>query len=104
VSVSNPDSLQVPSPEDHMPQDIDIVVLDGGLAPERIKSHLVSVNPSFFLVPSTNPRNTYKVLWYNLSAASSYLRASHACKVDILVPGRSQLILGVGVPFSNDYI
>jgi hypothetical protein len=47
----------------------------------------VSTNPSFFLVKSRNPRNTYKVLWYNLRGASSYLRAEHACKVDVLIPG-----------------
>jgi len=72
-----------------IPNDIDIVVLNSGPTPdsEEIKRRLVSVNPSFFLVPSTNPRNTYKVLWYNLRAASSHLRPSHACKVDILVPG-----------------
>ena len=47
----------------------------------------MSTNSSFFLVPSSNPRNTYKVLWYNLQAASSHLRPQHACKVDILIPG-----------------
>ena len=47
----------------------------------------MSTNPSFFLVPSRNPRNTYKVLWYNLRGASSYLRDVHACKVDVLIPG-----------------
>jgi hypothetical protein len=62
-------------------------VLDSGLAPEQIKNRLVSVNPLFFLVPSTNPRNTYKVLWYNLHATSSNLRTYYACKIDILVPG-----------------
>lgn len=45
----------------------------------------MSVNPLFFLVPSTNPRNTYKVLWYNLRPHS--ILPSHACKVDILIPG-----------------
>jgi len=69
-----------------IPNDIDIVVLESGLTPEEIKRRLVSANPLFFLVPSTNPRNTYKVLWYNLRAASSRLHPSHACKVDILVP------------------
>jgi len=70
-----------------VPSDIDIVVLNGGLTTEDIKKRLVSANPLFFLVPSTNPRNTYKVLWYNLRAASSHHRPTHACKVDILVPG-----------------
>ena len=62
-------------------------MLDSGLTPEEIKKRLVSADPLFFLVPSTNPRNTYKVLWYNLRATSSYLPPLHACKVDILVPG-----------------
>jgi len=70
-----------------VPNDIDIVVLDSGLTPEEIKRRLVSANPSFFLVPSTNPRNTYKVLWYNLRATSCLFPPSHACKVDVLVPG-----------------
>jgi len=70
-----------------IPNDVDIVVLNSGLAPEEIKKRLVSANPLFFLVPSTNPRNTYKVLWYNLCATSFQRLPLHACKVDILVPG-----------------
>lgn len=71
-----------------VPNDIDIVVLNSGVTTEDIKRRLVFANPLFFLVPSTNPRNTYKVLWYNLRAASSsYVPPSHACKVDILIPG-----------------
>ncbi|KAG6871333.1 hypothetical protein C0995_005969 [Termitomyces sp. Mi166 len=47
---------------------------------EAIKSLIVSSNNSFYLRPSINPANTYKVLWYTLS----YRRS---CKVDILIPG-----------------
>lgn len=63
-------------------QDIDIIVLNSILPPEAIKELLVFQDPNFFLVPSTNPRNTYKVLWYRLDGD---LR--QACKIDILVPG-----------------
>jgi len=68
-----------------VPNDIDIVVLNTNSTQEEIKRRLVSVDPLFFLIPSTNPRNTYKVLWYNLHPRSSF--PSHACKVDILIPG-----------------
>jgi len=67
------------------PNDVDIVVLDSTFTQEDIKRRLVAVDPMFFLVPSTNPRATYKVLWYNLRAVSFY--PFHACKVDILIPG-----------------
>lgn len=66
-------------------QDIDVVVLGSGLEQEEIKRRLARADPAFFLVSSTNPRNTYKILWYNLLGAG--YRRSRACKVDILIPG-----------------
>jgi len=60
-----------------------MLVLTTSMDSEEIKRLLVSEDSSFFLVPSTNPSNTYRVLWYSLS--------SQQCKVDILTPG----VLGV---------
>jgi hypothetical protein len=82
-----------------VPNDVDIVVLDSTSTAEEIKRRLVSVNPSFFLVSSTNPRNTYKILWYNLGAQS--YPPSHACKVDILMPGGDLNIPSIPNQFIN---
>jgi len=65
-------------------QDVDVIVLNLWTSwdVEDVKQLLERENENFFLVPSTNPRNTYQVLWYSLST-----RNFRACKVDILVPG-----------------
>lgn len=65
------------------PNDVDLVVFTDG-DPEDIKDILVYSNDKFYLVPSTNPRNTYRVLWFSLPASRGQPRA---CKVDVLVPG-----------------
>src|SRR5262245_56816068 len=75
-----------------------MVVLTQGMDAETIKALLVAGDSKFFLVRSTNPRNTYRVLWYRLSSttsgSSSYTSLyrdtyyySRKCKVDILIPG-----------------
>lgn len=66
-------------------QDIDIVIMDSILDQEDIKRRIVAADSAFFLVASTNYRNHYKILWYNLDTSGS--PGSRACKVDILVPG-----------------
>lgn len=66
-------------------QDIDVVIFSSGLEQEEIKRRIVYADPAFFLVASTNRRNTYKILWYNLHGAGRPV--SRACKVDILIPG-----------------
>lgn len=63
------------------------MVLTDTMDTEEIKDLLVDLDSKFFLVPSSNPRNTYRVLWYTLSAA----RRPRTCKVDILVPGPGAL-------------
>lgn len=55
---------------------------------ETLKRLLVREDPRFYLVSSRNPRATYKVLWYSLSARiSRYPLPTIDCKVDILIPG-----------------
>jgi len=51
------------------------------LGQEALKSKLVSVNSSFYLVAARNPLALYKVLWYHLSDTDSTV------KVDLLFPG-----------------
>ena len=63
-------------------QDVDVVVFNQRANAENVKDYLVSVNDRFYLVDSTNPRNTYKILYYSISR-----RPSLGCKVDILTPG-----------------
>lgn len=48
--------------------------------PEDIKDIIESYDNNFYLVPSANPANTYRILWYALPR-------ERTCKVDILVPG-----------------
>ncbi|KAI0658186.1 hypothetical protein C8Q70DRAFT_918106 [Cubamyces menziesii] len=64
------------------PNDIDLVVLTNLYGQETLKSMLVAADSSFYLVPSRNPRATYKVLWYRNAATFSL-----SWKVDILLPG-----------------
>jgi hypothetical protein len=47
---------------------------------EDIKDLFESADDRFYLVPSANPSNTYRVLWYELWGG-------RVCKVDILTPG-----------------
>ena len=60
---------------------------------ETIKDSIVSRDDRYYLVPSTNPQNTYQVLWFRLTAVDSERelvgRATkeRSCKVDILIPG-----------------
>ncbi|KAF8515170.1 hypothetical protein JB92DRAFT_80301 [Gautieria morchelliformis] len=63
------------------PNDLDVLCLTQIWEQEALKSRLVELNPKFYLVPSRNPRATYKVLWYHISETDSCL------KVDILLPG-----------------
>jgi len=69
--------------EHRVPNDVDVVVFTNR-DPEDIKDLLVSSNDKFYLVPSTNPQNTYQVLWYSFPAPQRWRRS---CKVDILIPG-----------------
>ena len=62
-------------------QDVDILCLDWNLGQEALKSKLVSLNSSFYLVAARNPLASYKVLWYRLADTDS------AVKVDLLFPG-----------------
>jgi hypothetical protein len=73
------------------PQDVDIVILNlwDSWDVEEVKALLAESDDSFHLVPSRNPRNDYKVLWYRLSPRS---RRGRRCKVDILVPGTMEIL------------
>lgn len=66
-------------------QDADVIVLTR-MHTEDIKDILVGTNNKFFLVPSADPRNDWRVLWYLLYSGP---RGSppRSCKVDILIPG-----------------
>jgi hypothetical protein len=74
-----------------------MVVLTQTRSSESIKALLVASDSRFFTVPSKNPRNTYRVLWYSftspVSSSSSsysyrpYVYHIHKCKIDILTPG-----------------
>ncbi|KAI0266551.1 hypothetical protein BC834DRAFT_133836 [Gloeopeniophorella convolvens] len=61
------------------PNDVDVVVMTTR-AQEDMKRLLCDADSSFFRVPSTNPRNTYTVLWCHTSERRT------RCKVDILIP------------------
>jgi len=71
-----------------VPNDVDVIVLNlqESWDVEDVKQ-LLEGHENFFLVPSTNPRNTYQVLWYSLLSKKS----SRACKVDILAPGTLEI-------------
>ena len=64
---------------------MDVIVLTQDLDPEDIKDLLVSA-PEFHLVPSKNPNNTYRVLWFSLLTTTTN-DSTTRCKVDILTPG-----------------
>ncbi|KAG6853416.1 hypothetical protein C0991_004584 [Blastosporella zonata] len=59
-------------------QDVDIIVVTD-MDPEHIKRLFVAANSAFYLRPSINPQNSYRVLWFTISFRRS-------CKVDILIP------------------
>ena len=63
-----------------------MIVLTQDWDPEDIKDLLGSA-PEFHLVPSTNPKNTYRVLWFSLLTTSNTQTDAPRCKVDILTPG-----------------
>ncbi|KAG6853415.1 hypothetical protein C0991_004583 [Blastosporella zonata] len=65
--------------ENREPNDVDIIVMTE-LNPENIKDLIVASNDRFYLVHSTNPRNSYQVLWFTVSS-------HRTCKIDILIPG-----------------
>lgn len=50
---------------------------------EAVKRLIASADATFYLVPSTNPRNTYKILWHRYPSSS---RPGLAIKVDVLIP------------------
>jgi hypothetical protein len=86
-------------------QDVDVVVLnfDDDDDIEEIKEGLVRNYTRFYLRRSTNPNNTYKVLYYSLPAGRNNKRRS--CKVDIvdpdaldLPPVPSRRVADAGVP------
>ncbi|TFY68482.1 hypothetical protein EVG20_g3532 [Dentipellis fragilis] len=66
------------------PNDVDIVIPTTDYNAEEIKRLVARADPRFHLIPSKNPRNTYKVTWFEKarSTDASLLR----CKVDFLVP------------------
>lgn len=67
---------------------MDLVVLTTKYSQEQLKEILISADSSFYLVPSKDPRATYKVLWYRIGPDySRYPLRSSRCKVDILQPG-----------------
>jgi hypothetical protein len=49
---------------------------------EDLKRILAAEDDDFRLIPSKNPRNTYKIVWCNVPGSWA-----KKCKVDILVPG-----------------
>ncbi|KAI0046258.1 hypothetical protein FA95DRAFT_1494284 [Auriscalpium vulgare] len=61
------------------PNDLDMVVMTSSYTQEEVKRLVAAADTSYYLVPSTNPRNTYKVLWHR--AANGV-----CCKVDLLLP------------------
>lgn len=61
-------------------QDFDVFVLSPAADAEALKRQLAKSSPKFWLVPSQNPRATYRVLWYNFPWGKQV-------KVDIIVPG-----------------
>lgn len=73
--------------ENRVPNDVDLIVLTNTIEQEQIKRLLVSTDNDFFLVPSTNPRANYRVLWYNLDPWDACDGRATRCKVDVLVPG-----------------
>ncbi|KAA1475260.1 hypothetical protein DENSPDRAFT_783265 [Dentipellis sp. KUC8613] len=60
------------------PNDVDLVVLTTVYGAETVKRLIVNSDARYQLVPSKNPRKTYKVLWYK--------DGTFSCKVDILIP------------------
>lgn len=69
---------------DRWPNDLDIFCQNWNGTQEDLKRTLVSKNPKFYLVASKNPRATYRVLWYRISAVSRI-----SVKVDLLVAGHA---------------
>jgi len=63
-----------------VPNDVDIIVLTELYDQEEVKNLLVENDSNFFLVRSSRPRATYKILYYTLPSRGF-------CKVDILLPG-----------------
>ncbi|VDB83089.1 unnamed protein product [Peniophora sp. CBMAI 1063] len=64
-----------------VPNDIDLVVMTVMHTQEGLKRMLAAEDPNFALVPSSNPRNTYKVVWYTVPGSRARV------KVDVLLPG-----------------
>lgn len=60
-----------------------MVVMTRSYNEEVIKRLITASDSTFYLVSSTNPRNSYKILWYRYPSIS---RAGLAIKIDILVP------------------
>ncbi|KAI0061093.1 hypothetical protein BV25DRAFT_1826943 [Artomyces pyxidatus] len=63
------------------PNDIDMVVMTCVYSQERLKEFIIAADSTYYLVASTNWRNSYKVLWHRVQG-----RPGVVCKVDILVP------------------
>ncbi|KAI0321527.1 hypothetical protein OF83DRAFT_1020137, partial [Amylostereum chailletii] len=63
-----------------VPNDIDLVVMSTMHSQEQLK-RLLAVDPAYTFKSSTNPRNTYKIVWYRMPGRS-YVEI----KVDVLVP------------------
>jgi hypothetical protein len=62
-----------------------MVVMTNQYDTEELKRTLAMNDNNFFLIPSSNPRNNYEVLWYTLHTDRN--GEHRACKVDILCPG-----------------
>lgn len=60
-----------------------MVVMTRSHGQEAIKRLITASDSTFYLVSSTNPRNSYKILWHRYPSIS---RAGLAIKIDILVP------------------
>ncbi|KAI0041112.1 hypothetical protein FA95DRAFT_1565719 [Auriscalpium vulgare] len=64
------------------PNDIDMVVMCSDMySQEDVKRMIVADDATYYLVASTNWRNSYKILWTRIPD-----RRGVTCKVDILVP------------------
>ncbi|KAH9948653.1 hypothetical protein B0H21DRAFT_689746 [Amylocystis lapponica] len=72
------------------PNDVDLYILTPGLNSEDVKQMLAQWDKGFFLVHARGAAADYNVLWYRLTSRGGTVRS---CKVDILVPGATDIPL-----------